>query len=556
MATSLNEKIHNSSMKLRNNIKARSIFREIDRNTYKDFNKIITISNKIVSHLRDGSNINKEFKKSNKDYMRITHDIMNKTIYSDSKDLNNKRLLFENNEKDKKESKNINFLIRALRANIFPSEKNKKKKSSILEYYKENYIKKNLEIMKEKKNENFSVEDIRKRNIKNFTIKLIQDKKKLTRNINNYLNLTQSFINLPRRNILSSRTQEKIINLNINKIKNEIDMLNYNKKIQNKTKKKDAVMPYIKYEKLLRFSRSCFNIKKNNKTFNKSDIDYFYNQDDVKKSLSNTSYVVKDLLKSYRDYSNKFDKKEKLFNTLIKNSLPKIDDYDLIINKVIENQKQNQLKSMNCKKITEKKRENEIKNENKFYNAMNNIYNEQIIKWQKEDELKKIKLKIEDKKLKSNKTFIREIERNKRFISRFSDPYSERIGYNNVLEDFSNILGKNLYSKEDLFYLTKNYFNNNRKKENESKEEIEKQFFERKFYNENKINLNLSESDTINDNGKDKNGNDINIKLGYKSDKYISPITKDQRLFNFDVNYYQDFLNAKKSLEEKQIKKN
>ena len=529
MATSLNEKIHNSSMKLRNNIKARSIFREIDRNTYKDFNKIITISNKIVSHLRDGSNINKEFKKSNKDYMRITHDIMNKTIYSDSKDLNNKRLLFENNEKDKKESKNINFLIRALRANIFPSEKNKKKKSTILEYYKENYIKKNLEIMKEKKNENFSVEDIRKRNIKNFTIKLIQDKKKLTRNINNYLNLTQSFINLPRRNILSSRTQEKIINLNINK---------------------------IKYEKLLRFSRSCFNIKKNNKTFNKSDIDYFYNQDDMKKSLSNTSYVVKDLLKSYRDYSNKFDKKEKVFNTLIKNSLPKIDDYDLIINKVIENQKQNQLKSMNCKKITEKKRENEIKNENKFYNAMNNIYNEQIIKWQKEDELKKIKLKIEDKKLKSNKTFIREIERNKRFISRFSDPYSERIGYNNVLEDFSNILGKDLYSKEDLFYLTKNYFNNKSKKENESKEEIEKQFFERKFYNENKINLNLSESDTINDNGKDKNGNDINIKLGYKSDKYISPITKDQRLFNFDVNYYQDFLNAKKSLEEKQIKKN
>ena len=64
MASSLNEKIHNSSMKLRNNIKARSIFREIDRNTYKDFNKIITISNKIVSHLRDGSNINKEFKKS------------------------------------------------------------------------------------------------------------------------------------------------------------------------------------------------------------------------------------------------------------------------------------------------------------------------------------------------------------------------------------------------------------------------------------------------------------------------------------------------------------
>ena len=61
-----------------------------------------------------------------------------------------------------------------------------------------------------------------------------------------------------------------------------------------------------------------------------------------------------------------------------------------------------------------------------------------IIKWQKEDELKKIKLKIEDKKLKSNKSFIREIERNKRFISKFSDPYSERIGYNNVLEDFSN----------------------------------------------------------------------------------------------------------------------
>ena len=43
MANTLNEKINNSRAKLRNNIRARVIFRAIDRNTSKDFNKIINI---------------------------------------------------------------------------------------------------------------------------------------------------------------------------------------------------------------------------------------------------------------------------------------------------------------------------------------------------------------------------------------------------------------------------------------------------------------------------------------------------------------------------------
>ena len=68
LVSTLNQKIKNSKLKLRNNIRAREIFREIDRNTYKDFSKLITISNKIVTHIRDGSNINKEFKKTKKEY--------------------------------------------------------------------------------------------------------------------------------------------------------------------------------------------------------------------------------------------------------------------------------------------------------------------------------------------------------------------------------------------------------------------------------------------------------------------------------------------------------
>ena len=130
-------------MKLRNNIRAREIFREIDRNTYKDFSKLITISNKIVTHIRDGSNINKEFRKTKKDYELFTHNIMNKTIYSDCNNLNRKRFLFEK-EEAQKDINNINFLIRVLRSDVFPKgvmEKDKKN-SSILDYYKENYIKK------------------------------------------------------------------------------------------------------------------------------------------------------------------------------------------------------------------------------------------------------------------------------------------------------------------------------------------------------------------------------------------------------------------------------
>ena len=44
LVSTLNQKIKNSKLKLRNNIRAREIFREIDRNTYKDFSKLITIT--------------------------------------------------------------------------------------------------------------------------------------------------------------------------------------------------------------------------------------------------------------------------------------------------------------------------------------------------------------------------------------------------------------------------------------------------------------------------------------------------------------------------------
>ena len=109
MANTLNEKIKNSRLKLRNNIRARVIFRAIDRNTSKDFNKIINISNRIVSNLRDGSNMNKETRKSKRDYTKLTQHIMNKTIYSDSIQLNNKRFLIERDEEDMTENANINF---------------------------------------------------------------------------------------------------------------------------------------------------------------------------------------------------------------------------------------------------------------------------------------------------------------------------------------------------------------------------------------------------------------------------------------------------------------
>ena len=217
-------------MRLRNNIRAREIFREIDRNTYKDFSKLITISNKIVTHIRDGSNINKEFRKTKKDYELFTHNIMNKTIYSDCNNLNRKRFLFEK-EEAQKDINNINFLIRVLRSDVFPKgvmEKDKKN-SSILDYYKEKYIKKKKEIYQTKNNSFGSIQDIRKKNFKMFSQKLIQDNKTLQRNINDYLTFTQSFVNMPKKTLIASRSQENLINSRINEIQNNIEMLNYKK---------------------------------------------------------------------------------------------------------------------------------------------------------------------------------------------------------------------------------------------------------------------------------------------------------------------------------------
>ena len=477
MANTLNEKIKNSRAKLRNNIRARVIFRAIDRNTSRDFNKIINISNRIVSHLRDGSNINKETRKSKKDYTKLTYDIMNNTIYSDSTQLNKKRFLMERDEEDMSENANINYLIRAIRSNIFPKgvSDTKNKKISIMQYYKDNYVKKNLKFMKIKKNNSMeTIKNIRKINIKNFSDKLIQEKDKITRNINDYLNLTQSFINHPNNTLFSSRSQEQLIDSKLKKITNDIDMLNYNKKLQIKTKEQKDT-PYIRFEKLLKYSKSCHNISKNNKFFNKDDINAFYNKDESKKDLSNTGYLVKNLINSYKNLSNKLIKKEKKFNSLINISIPKLNEYDIIINNRIEHQKRLK-EEMNKKKTkSEKIREIEVKKGNKFYNAMNDVYKEKNSEWKKEDDMKKLKIEIENKEKENNINFIRQVEKNKRFISKFCDPYSQRINYNNYLEDFSNFLGRDLYTKEDIFYLTKNYFTIRNIKNNKIKEEIEKE---------------------------------------------------------------------------------
>ena len=558
MANTLNEKIKNSRAKLRNNIRARVIFRAIDRNTSRDFNKIINISNRIVSHLRDGSNINKETRKSKKDYTKLTYDIMNNTIYSDSTQLNKKRFLMERDEEDMSENANINYLIRAIRSNIFPKgvSDTKNKKISIMQYYKDNYVKKNLKFMKIKKNNSMeTIKNIRKINIKNFSDKLIQEKDKITRNINDYLNLTQSFINHPNNTLFSSRSQEQLIDSKLKKITNDIDMLNYNKKLQIKTKEQKDT-PYIRFEKLLKYSKSCHNISKNNKFFNKDDINAFYNKDESKKDLSNTGYLVKNLINSYKNLSNKLIKKEKKFNSLINISIPKLNEYDIIINNRIEHQKRLK-EEMNKKKTkSEKIREIEVKKGNKFYNAMNDVYKEKNSEWKKEDDMKKLKIEIENKEKENNINFIRQVEKNKRFISKFCDPYSQRINYNNYLEDFSNFLGRDLYTKEDIFYLTKNYFSIRNIKNNKIKEEIEKKTINKKEDDKKEylkeINLNNNE-EHIYKNGKDINGNNINIKLGYKSDSFFNPILKKRKI-NTKLNiekYYQEFLESKNALKEK-----
>ena len=558
MANTLNEKIKNSRAKLRNNIRARVIFRAIDRNTSRDFNKIINISNRIVSHLRDGSNINKETRKSKKDYTKLTYDIMNNTIYSDSTQLNKKRFLMERDEEDMSENANINYLIRAIRSNIFPKgvSDTKNKKISIMQYYKDNYVKKNLKFMKIKKNNSIeTIKNIRKINIKNFSDKLIQEKDKITRNINDYLNLTQSFINHPNNTLFSSRSQEQLIDSKLKKITNDIDMLNYNKKLQIKTKEQKDT-PYIRFEKLLKYSKSCHNISKNNKFFNKDDINAFYNKDESKKDLSNTGYLVKNLINSYKNLSNKLIKKEKKFNSLINISIPKLNEYDIIINNRIEHQKRLK-EEMNKKKTkSEKIREIEVKKGNKFYNAMNDVYKEKNSEWKKEDDMKKLKIEIENKEKENNINFIRQVEKNKRFISKFCDPYSQRINYNNYLEDFSNFLGRDLYTKEDIFYLTKNYFTIRNIKNNKIKEEIEKKTINKKEDDKKEylkeINLNNNE-EHIYKNGKDINGNNINIKLGYKSDSFFNPILKKRKI-NTKLNiekYYQEFLESKNALKEK-----
>ena len=58
---------------------------------------------------------------------------MNNTIYSDSTQLNKKRFLMERDEEDMSENANINYLIRAIRSNIFPKGVSSSKVSEYIE---------------------------------------------------------------------------------------------------------------------------------------------------------------------------------------------------------------------------------------------------------------------------------------------------------------------------------------------------------------------------------------------------------------------------------------
>ena len=63
---------------------------------------------------------------------------------------------------------------------------------------------------------------------------------------------------------------------------------------------------------------------------------------------------------------------------------------------------------MNKKKTkSEKIREIEVKKGNKFYNAMNDVYKEKNSEWKKEDDMKKLKIEIENKEKENNINFIR-----------------------------------------------------------------------------------------------------------------------------------------------------
>ena len=483
--------VNNFQKNLEYKIKADKIFKETDKFSYKDFNKLINISENRLKNIKNGRDLNEEIKLNSNEYKKVGKNIFNKNIYIDSQNLykyKNELKLSEylNFIKDKKFIKNF-------RKNNWNSTENineNEQKNSL-----NNKSEKNIFYMKEK--------------LKTF---IEDDKNILDTNLKKYKNNLKNIIKFEKKKKGDEFEKE------FNNIKKNILLLNF-KKNANEIKKKKNIIFNKNIYKLFKYNRDLrenekkiFTFKKNNSASNNilnnnENKNIFMNSS---KNLKETIDVVKNEYYYDSDLINNLEIKKEKINNLTQYNYPK-------------HLKYKKLKNFNFEKIKQKSQNNETNkidlnyltnnfNSNIFLDNLYDIYKNKKKIWKENDKLIENEKELKEKEFNNNLMYLKELKMIKRKPFNYIDLYSNRSEINLQLKEICKILGSKNYSKKEINDIVIKYFDEyliKLKKEDEinkvkTPKEQKNYFFKFNFDNNNKI---------LDKNGNDENGNNNKINL-------------------------------------------
>ena len=311
------------------------------------------------------------------------------------------------------------------------------------------------------------------------------------------------------------------------------------------------------------------------------------------KDYSNTPNIIyKQLLKNYHLEKDLLEKKNSI-NNLVDIKLPSFEEYNKIMKSKITifrlneyNQKNNEnLNSNENKKEILKKdlinddEEFEILKRKKIKEDIQNLINNA----QKNNNEEK----LNDKNIQKEQNqydLINLIPERK--INKFSDEYSQRNKFNNILNDFNNYIKKKSINKNLLEQIINNfYFELEEKKEkeeelrklnllhsNDNKITIHQRKIQKNIKKYDSFNNTTFESNYLNNNSyfnNSKQTNEISYSLNNSFEKNKHKLLKDKYdILDYNIKkknnsfnlkkqfYYREFLNFKKMYEKKVKKKN
>lgn len=435
----LSNKVKMTKKIIRNDSKISNIFRQINKSSNNDLDKIIFLSKERINLAKRGNEITQNFKKYFGDEIKMKNSLSSKSIYTKSNEINIEKNKFKKSQIDiKEDNKEMKKIFDKLRQDINPVKDLNKVFGTIKEIPNDN---------KYKKYNNLKGKDALNK-ISNI---MREEQINFNNNVKDYVGTTTKYLNNNQFNRVEKRN---MINLKLEKISNSFRLLRgYRKQLINETNINEDISNLK--NKIVNSLMKSLSLS-NNKLIDKEENNNVIKEKD---SLN----IVKEEITNNKTLRNKHLNKVNRINELFNFSLPNLSEYSSIINQkyrkkyLIRNLKKPEFNDEVSPEEEKKTQRNNLMT-NKFFNNMLMIYKEKSLEWKRKDELKKEKLKNKKLKSKIARNYLSQL--NLRFISKFSDPYSLRDGETNEsLIDISKILGNKFYSKNEMSECAKNYYN-------------------------------------------------------------------------------------------------